>query len=144
MLALSTFRQSKKAIELAIEMAKKNKNLLIVYVVDVNLARYLVGLDIGLYSDLEEKCEEELLKEHRIKGEEKVASIAKMAQKHGINVNSYLRIGRFALESLEIIKIEKPETIITTRSNRPHWVKKIFGSPVDYLIANAGCPVIDV
>jgi nucleotide-binding universal stress UspA family protein len=143
MLALSTFRQSEKAIELAIEKAKGGKNLIVVFVADVNLARYLIGTDVALYPELKEKCEEEILKEHRDRAEKKVSLMAKTAEDHGVSVKTYVSIGRFALECLKVVEEENPELIITTRSKRPAWVKRFFGSPVDYLIANAGCPVVE-
>jgi len=143
MLALSTFRQSEKAIQLAIEKAKEGKSLIIVFVVDVNLARYLIGADLAVYSDLKERCEEDLLKEHRNQAEEKVSSIVKRAQEYGESVKTYMSTGRFALECLKVVEKEHPELIVTTRSKRPHWVKRFFGSPVDDLMANAGCPVIE-
>ena len=143
MLALSTFRQSKKAIDLALAKAKEGKNLTIVFVVDVNLARYFIGTDVGIYPALKEKCEEEVLQQHRDQAEEEVSVIVKIAEDYGINVKTYISTGRFALECLEIIKKERPELVITTRSERPNWVKRFFGSPVDYLIANAGCPVME-
>ncbi|KPJ62521.1 MAG: hypothetical protein AMS15_03610 [Planctomycetes bacterium DG_23] len=143
MLALSTFRLSKKAVQLAIEKAEKGKDLLLVYVVDVNLARYFIGTDIGLYPELKERCEEELLEEYKEKGREIVSSIAKKAEALGIAVRTYVSVGRFAFECLKVIGKEKPEVIVTTRSERPAWVRRFFGSPVDYLIANAGCPVIE-
>ena len=143
MLALSTFRQSEKAIELAIEKTKEGKSLIVVFVVDVNLARYFVGANLGLYPELKEKCEEELLMKHRDLATGKLSSIVRTAEDRGINVRTYISTGRFALECLEIVNKESPELIITTRSTRPAWVKKFFGSPVDYLVANAGCPVIE-
>jgi len=143
MLTLSTFRQSEKSIELAVEKAKEGKDLTVVFVVDINLARYFIGTDLGLYPELREKCEEELLKKHRKLAEEKVNSIVKTAEDYGISVKAYISIGRFALECLEVAQKEVPELIITTRSKRPGWVKRFFGSPVDCLTANAGCPVIE-
>ena len=143
MLALSTFRQSDRAVELAVEKAKEGRLLVIVFVVDVNLARYLVGADLGLYPKLKEEYQEELLKEHQRLAEEKVNSIAKTADDLGISVRMYISTGRFALECLEAVEKEKPGLIITTRSRRPAWVKKLFGSPVDHLIANSGCPVVE-
>ena len=143
MLALSTFRQSEKAIELAIEKTKEGKSLIVVFVVDVNLARYLVGVNLGLYPELKERCEEELLMKHRNLATEKLSSIVRTAEDRGINIRTHISTGRFAIECLEIVSKESPELIITTRSTRPAWVKRFFGSPVDYLIANAGCPVIE-
>ncbi len=143
MLALSTFRQSNEAIRLAIEKAKEGKNLMVFFVADVNLARYLIGTDLGLFPELRESYEEEVLEKHRKSGEEIVKSITQKAEQYGIEVKTKVEIGRFALKCLEVVRQENPEVIITTRSRRPEWVKKFFGSPVDYLIANAGCPVIE-
>ncbi len=143
MLALSTFRQSQVAVELAVEKAKKSKRLIVVYVVDVNLARYFIGTDIGSCPALRDRCEEDLLSEHRQKAEQEVESIARMAEEHGMSVTSYVDTGRFAFECLKVIEKEKPELVITTRSNRPQWVKRFFGSPVDHIVDNAECPVIE-
>ena len=76
MLALSTFRYSENPIKLAVEKAKASGKLAMVYVVDVNLARYMVGSDIGFFSDLKERCEKEILEEHRKQAEGRVARIA--------------------------------------------------------------------
>ncbi len=141
MLALSTFRQSEKAIAIAIEKARDVRKLMVVYVADVNLARYFVDVDLGLFGELRETCEEDLLKQHEKSGKKHVATIKAKAEKEGIVVQSYSQIGRFALVCLEIVERVKPSLIVTTRSKRPEWVKKFFGAPVDDLIANAGCPV---
>jgi len=141
MLALSTFRQSEKAIAIAIEKARDVRKLMVVYVADVNLARYFVDVDLGLFGELRETCEEDLLKQHEKSGKKHVATITAKAENEGIVVQSYSQIGRFALVCLEIVERVKPSLIVTTRSKRPEWVKKFFGAPVDDLIANAGCPV---
>ncbi len=143
MLALSTFRQSEKAAERCLREAEKGGTLIVTFVVDVNLARYFVGTDIGLFPELKEKCEEELLKEHREQAEEKAAAIVKAAEEHGLAARTYISTGRFALECLKVVGKEKPDVIVTTRSRRPAWVRRFFGSPVDHLIAHAGCPVVE-
>lgn len=143
MLALSTFRQSENAIVLAVRKAAEAKNLIVVFIVDINIERYMVGSDIGLYPKLKEKCEQEILCVHKKQAEEKVKSIMETANKNGIITRSHIVIGRFGIECVNIISKEKPEIVITTRSGRPKWIKKIFGSPVDYIIANAGCRVLE-
>lgn len=143
MLALSTFRRSDEAIRLAIEKAKKGKHLIVFFVVDVNLARYLIGTDLSLFPELRKSCEAEILEKNKKSGEEIVKSIAQKAERYGIKVKTKVEIGRFALKCLEVVKQETPELIITTRSKRPEWVRKFFGSPVDYLIANVGCSLIE-
>jgi len=143
MLALSTFRKSDEAIPLAIEKAKKGKNLVVFFVVDVNLARYLIGADLSLFPELRESYEKEVLEKHKKSGKEIVKSIAQKAEQYGIKVKTKVEIGRFAFKCLEAVKQENPEFIIITRSKRPEWVKRFFGSPVDYLIANVECTVIE-
>lgn len=141
MLALSTFRQSEKAIENAIQEAKAVRKLMVVYVADVNLARYFMDVDHGWISELKETCEADLLKKHEQAGHEYVAAIVERANKEGIEVMTHIEIGRFALVCLDVVRDAKPSQIVTTRTKRPAWVKRFFGAPVDDLIAKAGCPV---
>jgi len=143
MLALSTFRYSERAVETALERAKEAGTMILAYVVDVNLARYFVGADIGLYPELEKTCESELRERHKKTGEKRVRAIAERAEALGIAVKAHVEIGRFALVCLEIVAREHPDLIVTTRSKRPAWVRRFFGSPVDHLIEKAPCPVIE-
>jgi nucleotide-binding universal stress UspA family protein len=143
MLALSTFRRSDEAIRTALDEAVGPGRLAVVYVADVNLARYMVGTDIGLSAGLERKCEEEVLAEHEAEGRAHVAEIEELAREAGIAAAGEVRIGRFGLIVMEIVEREHPCCIITTRAARPAWVRRFFGSPVDYLIATAACPVIE-
>jgi nucleotide-binding universal stress UspA family protein len=141
MLALSTFRKSEKAIDTAIEKSRDVKKLMVVYVADVNLARYLVDVDLGLFGDLRESVESEVLEEHEKEGWKHVKEIAEKASTEGIEVKTHVQVGRFAVICLEAVQKEKPSLIVTTRSDRPAWVKRFFGAPVDVLIKKAGCPV---
>jgi nucleotide-binding universal stress UspA family protein len=141
MLALSTFRKSEKIIDLAIEKAREVKKLMVVYVVDVNLARYLVDVDHGVIPGYQDTCESEVLKQHEREGQKHLEAIVEKAKREGIEVKFHLQVGRFALVCLNAVRQEKPSLIVTTRSNRPQWVKKFFGAPVDDLIDRAGCPV---
>lgn len=144
MLALSTFRISEKAIAVAIDKSREAKKLMVVYVADINLARYLVDVDLGLFGELKESFESEMLEKHEKEGREHVETIAEKAVKEGIEVKTRVEVGRFALVCLDVVEKEKPSLIVTTRSRRPEWVKKFFGAPVDDLIEKAGCPVVAV
>ncbi len=143
MIALSTFRHSKKAVDLAIERARHGGQLIIVYIVDINLARYFIGSDVGLYENLKSKCEQEILEDHRRIARSRVSAIVHQAEEQSIAVKNHVQTGRFALKTLALAETYQPEVIITTRSNRPKWVKRFFGSPVDTLIACASCPVVE-
>jgi nucleotide-binding universal stress UspA family protein len=143
MLALSTFRQSPPAVELAVERAREPGQLVVVYVVDVNLARYFMGTDVGFYPDLMNKTEQELLADHRAAAEKHVAIIGRRAKARGVDTRTRVVVGRFARECLRVVRVENPAVVVTTRSDRPAWVRRFFGSPVDQLIKGAGCPVLE-
>jgi nucleotide-binding universal stress UspA family protein len=144
MLALSTFRKSEKAIKVAIEKSQETKKLMIVYVIDINVARYLVDVEEEFFIGLKEKSESEMLGKAEQDAHDQVAVIAEKARKEGIKVKTLTKIGRFAVVCLDVVKKEQPSVIVTTRSKRPEWVKKFFGAPVDELIAQAGCPVLAI
>jgi nucleotide-binding universal stress UspA family protein len=142
MLALSTFRKSEAAVHTAIEKAKGTRKLCVVFVADMNLARYYIGAEVP--PEMKEMYEAEILKLDEKKGLAHIEEIAAKVRLEGIEMKSVAKIGRFALVCLDVVKQEKPSLIVTTRSQRPEWVKKIFGSPVNELIKKAGCPVIVV
>jgi len=141
MLALSTFRRSDAAVELAMERAEAVGRLVIVFVADQNLARYLIETDIGMYPGLKGRYEEEVLQEHERHGARHAEEIAERARARGLEATTHVERGRFAHVCLAVAERENPSRIVTTRSNRPAWVKKLFGSPVDYLIEHVECPV---
>jgi nucleotide-binding universal stress UspA family protein len=143
MLVLSTCSQSSGAVELAIQNAENGKRLTLLYIVEANFRHYFASADIGFFPELKERCEEELLRQLRDRAEDKVKCIAKTARDHAITVKSYIDTGRFVVRSLKAIQEEKPELVIIARSGRPKWIRKLLGSPTDYLIAHAECPVIE-
>jgi nucleotide-binding universal stress UspA family protein len=144
MLALSTFRRSEKAIEVALEKAREAKKLVVVYVVDIDVARYFVGVEDEVSIKLRETCESEMLEKAEKEAREHVATIAEKADKEGIEVKTLVQLGQFAVVCLGVVNQLRPSLIVTTRSRRPEWVKKFFGAPVDELIAKAGCPVVTI
>ena len=142
MLALSTFRKSEAAVQTAIEKAKITRKLFVAFIADMNLARYYIATEVSPRD--KEMYEAEILKLDEKEGLAKVKKIAATACLEGIEMNSLVTIGRFGIVCLDVVKKEKPSLIVTTRSNRPEWVKKIFGSPVNELVDKAGCPVLVV
>jgi nucleotide-binding universal stress UspA family protein len=142
MLALSTFRRSEAAVKLALEKSLQGKKLMVVYVVDVNVARYLLDVEEEFIMSLKQSGESEILEEWKKEAERHVREIAGMAERLGISVKTHYEVGRFAVVCLKVVSQVKPSLIVTTRSRRSDWVKKFFGAPVDELIEKAGCPVI--
>jgi nucleotide-binding universal stress UspA family protein len=145
LLALSTFRRSEEAEDKAIELMGDGGRLIIIYVADVDVARHLVGSDVGVFDGLREKTERELMKEHMDRGMEAEKRLVERAHRMGAdNVESRVQIGHFANEVLKDVEKYKPKVIVTTRSSRPAWVRKLFGSHVDIIHEKTGCPVIEV
>lgn len=144
MLALSTFRRSEKAVAVAIEKCREVKNLMIVYVIDINMDRYIVDAEEEFLISLKEKTEAELVKKVEKDAREQAAKISEEAEKKGIQVKTIIQVGRFAIVCLDLVKQTHPSLLVTTRSGRPGWVRKFFGSPVDELITKAGCPVLAI
>lgn len=143
MLALSTFKHSDSAIDTALKKASQCKRLIIVYGRNVNLGLYFMESGVGLYPDLKEQCEKELLADYEQRWKEKVEVIADRARTQGIQVVTYVHAGRFTSLCMEVIEKEKPSLIVTPRSHRPAWVRGVFGSVADRLASHAGCPVIE-
>jgi nucleotide-binding universal stress UspA family protein len=144
MLALSSFRRSQEAVEVAIEMGRAVNKLMVVYVVDINTARYLQHVEEEFFLGLKESCESELLENATQEGHKHVATIAEEAGKKGIEVKTLVQLGRFAVVCLDVANQTNPYKIVTTRSQRPKWIKKFYGAPVDDLIAKAECPVLAI
>ena len=144
MLALSTFRKSELAVHTAIQKAKSIGELLVVFVADVNLAQYFIGAEHGLHEDLERSCEADLLKLHEKEGRGYVAEIAAKAELEDVEMKAIIEVGPFADICLDMIEKEKPSLVVTTRSQRPAWVKRFFGAPVTDLIEKANCPIMVV
>ena len=144
MLALSTFENSDKAIEAAIEKASHFKKLVIVYGHEVNLWLYFLETDIGFYPCWKEQCEKELLAEIRQQWEGKAKDIADRAREKNLQVTTYVRTERFRTLCMEVVKKEQPSLIITKQNLRPAWFRRLFGSPADYLASHTECSVIEV
>lgn len=143
MLALSTFKHSDRAIDIALERAGQCKRLVIVYGRNVNVGLYFMESGVGIYPELKEQCEKELLAKFEQQWKEKVETIASRARTQDIKVVTYVRAGCFTSLCLEVIEKEKPFLVVTTRSRRPAWVRSLFAPPADYLVLYAGCPVLE-
>lgn len=143
MLALSTFKHSDRAIDTALGKANQCKRLVIVYGRNVNVGLYFMESGVGIYPELKEQCEKELLAKFEQQWKEKVETIASRARTQDIKVVTYVRAGCFTSLCLEVIEKEKPSLIVMPQSHRPNWLRELFGSPAGHLVLYAGCPVIE-
>jgi len=143
MLALSTFKYADSAVNTALKKASQCKSLVIVYGHNVNLVLYFMESEVGLYSDLKEQCEKEILADYEEQWKEKVEVIADKARTQDIQVVTYVHAGRFTSLCLKVIEKEKPSLIIMARPHRPDWLRWIFSSVADRLAFRTGCSVIE-
>jgi hypothetical protein len=144
MLALSSYSHSDKMIRTALENAKYNNRLVIVYAININPSEYFVGTDIGFYPEWKKECIKDLFRQYILRCRGKIHYIANQAMAEGIQTETFIRIGRFVPICLNVIKTEKPFLVITKRPLGPALFRRIFHSPADRLIRRAGCEVIEV
>ena len=144
LLALSTFRQSDILVQNTIEFARQEgKNVLVLFVVDINLERYLINSQTIAGTHFRQTCQEELLAEYKEMADAKIEAIASQANEAGVLCETIVVTGRFGIETVNVIRERKPEKVILTRSKRPQWMRQLFGSPVDYITEHATCPVLE-
>ena len=144
LLALSTFRQSDELVEHTIQAARRSRQpLIIAFVVDVNLPRYFTESGAIAGTPLREQSEKEMLEDFRRQAATITRSIEQTAQQSDIPCSSSVVVGRFGVEILMQASEHRPSFITLTRSKRPDWVRRLFGSPVDSIIRDAGCPVYE-
>ena len=144
MLALSTFKHADIAIDTALEKASRCQKLVIVYGHDVNLGLYFMESGVGLYPDLKEQCEKEILTDYEQQWKEKVEVIADRARAQGIEVVTYVRAERFTSLCLKVIEKEEPSLIVTAMDPRsPSWLRGLFGSAAGRLAYHTDSTVIN-
>ena len=143
MLALSTFKHADHAIDVALKKASQCKKLIIVYGRNDNLGLFFMESGVGLYPNLKEQCEKEILADYEQQWKEKVEVIADRARAQGIEVVTYVNAERFISLCLEVIEKEKPSLVITVRPHRPDWLRVFFGSAADRLASKTDCFIIE-
>lgn len=144
MLAISNLRCNDAVIAYALEKAANYKELLILFVNDLDFSNCSLGVGGWFVKEgllLSDKNE---LEENERKNFEKVRGIAKEAESHGIKTSTIIAQGSFSLRTLETENKFKPEVIVATRRWRYAWQRLIFGSHVDKIMEHADCKVIEV
>jgi nucleotide-binding universal stress UspA family protein len=144
LLALSTFRQSDSLIQKAIQLARQEgRKLIVLFIIDINLARYLIDSQTIAGTHFRQKCEKEMLAEYKEMAVAKVDAIVLQTKEVGVPCETIIITGRFGIETVKMIQERTPEKVLLTRSKRPQWMRQLFGSPVDYIIKHANCPVLE-
>lgn len=144
LLALSTFRQSDSLVQKTIQLAKQEgRQLVVLFVVDINVTRYLVDSQTIPGTHFRQECREEMLAEYKEMADAKIKAIASQANDAGVPCETIVVTGRFGIETINMIRERNPEKVTLTRSRRPRWMRQLFGSPVDYITEHATCPVFE-
>jgi len=117
-----------------LKLCEQNETRLItIFIVDVNTARYFAGTGVVAGSSLRDKMEEGLLDEHQKQAREVLDRVEQMAGERGIECRTFMKTGRFA-EEVRLVACEVGvDVIIVTRAQRPEWMRRLFGSPIDRL-----------
>ena len=147
LLALSSFRQKEQQIQAALDLcARAGAPLLALFVVDINLARYHVASDMMVGESLRKRLEEGVMEEQEARGRAALDRVKALADARGIPCTTCLRMGRFAQEVKAVVLSHDPAAVVLTRANRPEWLRRLFGSPVDQIRAELGgrCEVLIV
>jgi len=147
LLALSSFRHKDEQIHAALDLcASAGAPLSALFVIDINLARYHVASDMMVGESLRQQLEEGVMGEQEARARETLEAVKALAQSRGIPCTTAIRVGRFA-DEVRIVALSKmPSAIVLTRANRPQWMRRLFGSPVDHIRAELGdrCEVLVV
>ncbi len=137
LLSISTTRQSSKAIQHAINEAKKeNAKLIILFIVNPDIPLLILDkmMDMGFMGDSPSKqLYQSLLDEYKERGSKILDNISEEAKSKGVKIQTSLIEGEFIEECLKIIKKEKPLKVILTRSERSNLSRFLFGSAVKTL-----------
>lgn len=134
LLALSSFRWAEQEIEQALaDCARFGARLHVLFVVDVNLARYFANSGVMAGTSLRDEMEHGLLEDHRRQAREVLERVSALASQRGVECLTDLRVGRFAEEVRAVAGELGPGIVIMTRARRPQWLRRLFGSPVDRL-----------
>lgn len=144
MLVLFSDKKADKAIALAFKKAEKSKTLILVYVIDDNLAPYFVGTDAGLYPALKEICERDLLEKYWQEAVAKMDQLAQSAKTLGIQVRKHILTKSDYQKDSDLFRAEKPALIISGESRKGFGLKSLMRQPEIQTFKNTGIPVINI
>lgn len=133
-LALSTRRQSSKAIKQALDIAnKESAKLIIIFVAEIPSSLALASVDIGIWGN------EAVLKEYEKEGERILQAIQKHAKSLNIECGTLIAKGKFTKECLRVIKEKKADLVIVARTKGFDLSDIFFGSPITKIGRRANC-----
>ncbi len=146
LLALSSSRFSREAVQYALDLAKSKKGkIFLVYVVEEETPNKIADYvsEMGFMGDkTAEILKKSLMEEYRERGTEEVADFKKLCERESIPFKEQFCSGRFSEEVLKIVEEVHPETVVLNkREDRSDLERWVFGSEVEKIKKSTKCQV---
>lgn len=146
LLLLSAARTSEKAVEFAVEQAKKERaELTVIYVIDTSLTDEVFDrfTDIGFIGDKPStELTEAIMKEFRQRGYEELGKVQMRAMEEGVGYNPMTVQGDFFRCSMDVIGQRKADMVVAVKRRKSALARYFSKSPVDELKESAPCEVV--
>jgi nucleotide-binding universal stress UspA family protein len=145
LLVLSTSRTSTKAVDFAVETAKKEKaTLFALCLLEVELANEVFDRfsDIGFIGDRPSmQLSEAILKEYRQRGYEELGSVQIKAMEEGVVYEPLMEQGDYIEKTLEVIRDRDIDMAVVVRRKPSTLLRYFSRSVADELAEKAPCKV---
>jgi nucleotide-binding universal stress UspA family protein len=145
LLVLSTSRTSEKALDFAVETAKREKaSLVALYLVETELANEVFDRfsDIGFIGDRPSmQLSEAITKEYRQRGYEELGRVQIKAMEEGVPFEPLMEQGDYVEKILEVIRDRDIDMAVAVRRKPSTLLKYFSRSVADELAEKAPCKV---
>lgn len=145
LLLLSTSRTSEKALDFAVETAKREKaSLIALYLLETELANEVFDKfsDIGFIGDKPSmQLSEAITKEYRQRGYEELGRVQIKAMEEGVPFEPLMEQGDYVEKILEVIRDRDIDMAVAVRRKPSTLLKYFSRSVADELAEKAPCKV---
>jgi len=146
LLALSTAGTPDKAIDYAVERARKEKaGLVALYVIDAELAEEVFESfsDMGFIGDRPSTLlSESIMKEYRQRGYEELGRVQIKTMEAGVDFEPLIERGDFAPKVLELVRRLDVSLAVVVKKGKKTFLKYLSRSPADEVKEKALCEVV--
>jgi nucleotide-binding universal stress UspA family protein len=145
LLVLSTSRTSEKALDFAVETAKREKaSLVALYLLETELANEVFDRfsDIGFIGDRPSmQLSEAITKEYRQRGYEELGRVQIKAMEEGVPFEPLMEQGDYVEKILEVIRDRDIDMAVAVRRKPSTLLKYFSRSVADELAEKAPCKI---
>ncbi len=146
LIVLSTSRTTSRAIDFAVDKAKKEgSGLVALYVIDTGLTNEVFDrfTDIGFIGDKPStRLTEAIMKEYRQRGYEEIGKVQVRAMEENIDFDAVTAQGAFVEKVIEVIESHNVSTAVVVKRKTSGFMKYFSRSVVDELVEKAPCEVV--